>query len=82
MSAFCPLCKAPLKPAATACGKCAAPVTEGFWRPDRWWHLKALTGIFIFLGVVYTGLNWFLSRVSPPYRLREIPPELTPWLKK
>ena len=52
------------------------------WLPDRAWHLKALGGIFLALVLVYFGLSAFLSRLPPPYGLREIPRELTPWLKK
>jgi hypothetical protein len=52
------------------------------WEPDLRWHLKALAGIVLSLTVLYAAMNAFLSRLPAPYGLRDIPPELTPWLKK
>jgi hypothetical protein len=52
------------------------------WAPTWKWHLKALAGIYLFLAVFYVAVNAFLSRLPAPYGLRDIPPELTPWLKK
>lgn len=52
------------------------------WRPTWKWHFKVLLGVYIFLGVAYFAISAFLSRLPEPYRLREIPAEITPWLHK
>jgi hypothetical protein len=52
------------------------------WRPTWKWHLKLLAGIYLALIVVYVGVSALLSRLPPPYGLRSIPKEITPWLKK
>ena len=57
-----------------------APV-EPMWRPTWKWHLRVLAGIYVALTGVYFAVSAFLSRVPPPYRLREIPKEITPWMK-
>lgn len=54
---------------------------EPTWKPTWKWHLKVLAGIYIGLGVVYFAISAFLNRVPPPYHMREIPKELTPWMK-
>jgi uncharacterized membrane protein YvbJ len=75
--------------AAAAPSRAAVPArpdvpdtTEPFWKPDWKWHAKALAVIFAFLAVVYVALNAFLSRVPEPYRTRDVPTDITPWLKK
>jgi hypothetical protein len=55
---------------------------EPFWKPDWKWHAKALGIIFVFLCIVFVALNAFLSRVPEPYRMRDVPQDVTPWLKK
>ena len=57
------------------------PATEP-WRPSWKWHLKVLSGIYLVLILVYVALTALLSRLPPPYGLRSIPKEITPWLKK
>ncbi|MBI4377018.1 MAG: zinc ribbon domain-containing protein [Elusimicrobia bacterium] len=71
------------KDSAKVCKKCnrglsAAPA----WFPDFRWHLKTLG--FIYLGVVafYFITTFALRQLPKPYHLREIPPEMTPWLRK
>jgi hypothetical protein len=92
----CPKCGSDNRSAAKQCGRCgarfdaaAAPPKAGptapsepLWKPDWRWHLRALAAVYIFLFCVYLGLNLFLSKVPEPYRMRDIPPEMTPWLKK
>jgi hypothetical protein len=39
-------------------------------------------GIYAFLVVAYLALTALLSRLPPPYGLRQIPKDITPWLKK
>ncbi len=58
------------------------PAAPAFWRPDLKWHLKALGGIYLALITLYVVVTAVLSRVHPPYRLRDVPQEVTPWLKK
>ena len=58
------------------------PAADAPWRPDWKWHAKVLGGIYMFLIVAYFALNALLSRLPPPYGLRHIPQDLTPWLKK
>lgn len=61
----------------------AAPViAEPMWSPTWKWHARTLGIIYVCLVIVYFSISTFLSRVPPPYKLREIPKELTPWLKK
>ena len=52
------------------------------WTPHWRWHLKALVIIYIVLAIAYFVINTFLTRVPEPYRMRDIPKEMTPWLKK
>lgn len=52
------------------------------WWPTWRWHLKALMGIYVFCAVFYFAVDHWLSRLPEPYALRDIPMELTPWLKK
>ncbi|MBK8575851.1 MAG: hypothetical protein IPN90_09295 [Elusimicrobia bacterium] len=62
----------------------AVPVTPlaDPWRPSWMWHLKVLAGIYIFLVVFYFVVDHVLARLPQPYRLRDVPMEMTPWLKK
>jgi hypothetical protein len=65
------------KPAAPA-----AVINEPLWTPTWKWHARTLGIIYVCLTVVYFAVSTLLSRVPPPYKLREIPKDLTPWLKK
>lgn len=58
-----------------------ADAAASLWSPDWRWHLKALLAIYAVLAVLYFVVGQFLSRVPEPYRMRDIPPEMTPWLK-
>lgn len=59
-----------------------APVPVVLWRPTAQWHLRVLAGVFVAVAVLYFVMDRFLSRLPEPYRLRDIPAEMTPWLKK
>lgn len=52
------------------------------WRPTWKWHAKVLAAIYVFLAVFYVVVDRWLSRLPEPYRLRDVPQEMTPWLKK
>jgi hypothetical protein len=56
--------------------------TVVFWRPSPAWHVKVLAGIYLFLLVFFLAVDAWLSRLPEPYRLREVPAEMTPWLKR
>ncbi len=74
----CPTCKTENKEPAKTCKKCGAMMNpQPIWSPTWQWHAKTLGMIYAGLIIVYFLLNWFLK----PY-LRDIPPEVTPWLKK
>ena len=74
----CPACNVENKEGARNCKKCGAILrVEPIWSPTWQWHLRTLGIIYGCLIVVYFFLNWWLG----PY-LRDIPPDVTPWLKK
>jgi len=92
-SKFCSQCGAGLsaggapapgaKAAAVAKFDAARPDTAvPFWKPDWRWHLKTLGLVYAALVVVYFVLSNFLAKVPEPHRMRDIPKEMTPWLKK
>ena len=58
------------------------PPTQPLWKPDWRWHLKTLAAIYIFLAIFYLVVDRFLSKVPEPFRMRDIPKEMTPWLKR
>ncbi|MBL0349992.1 MAG: hypothetical protein IPP68_06430 [Elusimicrobia bacterium] len=62
--------------------KTAPETAPVLWRPTWAWHLKTLAVIYLLLTIVFFAVDHFLSRLPEPYRLRDIPPEMTPWLKK
>ena len=74
----CPSCNVDNKDNAKQCKKCGgALVAQVIWSPTWQWHAKTLGIIYACLVVVFFMLNWVLK----PY-MRDIPPEVTPWLKK
>ena len=50
------------------------------WFPDAKWHLQTLGIIYAVLIVAYFGISHLLRRLPSPYKLRNIPMEMTPWL--
>lgn len=71
------------KDTAKACKKCSRDLTiPPAWFPDAAWHLKTLGMIYLFLVVVYFGVTYSLQKLPKPYHIRQIPPEMTPWLKR
>ena len=79
----CPSCGKENKDTAKTCKKCGVELTvpSGFWMTDWKWHFKVLSIIYVSLIILYFAISTLLSRVSPPYRVREIPKEMTPWLR-
>jgi hypothetical protein len=72
----CPSCSAENKDNVQVCKKCGGPmVIQSLYSPTKEWHIKTLGIIYGTLIVVFFLLNWLLK----PY-MRNIPPEVTPWL--
>lgn len=72
----CPACNIENKENLKNCKKCGTLLkVESLWMPTWQWHAKTLGIIYACLIVVFFLLNWALK----PY-LRDIPPEITPWL--
>ena len=79
----CPACQTDNKDNVRACRKCGADLqTEPLWRPSWKWHGTVLGVIYVFLIGAYFGISALLDRIPEPYRVREVPPELTPWLNQ
>lgn len=71
------------KDSAKECRKCGRDLAvPPAWFPDARWHLRTLGIIYVVLIVFYFGVNALLSRLPRPYHLREIPIEMTPWLRR
>jgi hypothetical protein len=79
----CLLCQTDNKENTKTCRKCGTDLSvEPMWQPTWKWHFKTLSIIYVVLVILYFGISNFLSRVPEPYRMRDIPQEVTPWLKK
>ena len=44
-------------------------------------HLKRLAFIYLALLLVFLALNYAANKLPAPYHKRDIPMEITPWLK-
>lgn len=78
----CLSCDTDNKEGVNYCKKCGADLTRPPpWKPTWRWHLKTLVSIYIILTILYFSVNAILSRLPEPYGLREIPKNVTPWLK-
>ena len=79
----CLACQAENKEGAKVCKKCGVDMAiEPLWQPTWKWHLKVLGCIYLLLIVTYFAISEFLSRIPEPYRMRDVPKEVTPWLNK
>lgn len=79
----CLVCQTDNKENVKNCRKCGTDLQlEPLWRPSWKWHGTVLGVIYAGLVVAYFAISAFLSKIPEPYRLRDVPPELTPWLKK
>ncbi len=73
----CPKCQLDNKDGAKACRKCGADLTPApLWRPSWMWHARVLVVIYAVLITLFFLMNSLLK----PY-LRQIPRDITPWLK-
>jgi hypothetical protein len=78
----CMTCAQENKDTAKTCKKCGRDLTvPPAWFPDARWHLKTLGIIYASLIVVYFGVSFMLRRLPKPYHIRQIPIEMTPWLR-
>lgn len=79
----CTNCGQENKDAAKSCRKCGRDLAvPPAWFPDARWHLRTLGVIYALLIGFYFSVNALLAKLPRPYHLREIPPEMTPWLRK
>lgn len=77
----CVICQTENKDGARVCRKCGVQVNvEPLWRPTWRWHARALGIIYVILIIAYFGISAFLKTSPPPYRMRQVPKEITPWL--
>ena len=70
------------KDIAKLCKKCGRDLTlPPAWFPDWRWHVRTLAAIYAALIVLFFTAKWLLRKLPPPYDIRDIPAEMTPWLK-
>ena len=70
------------KETAKVCRKCGRDMTiPPAWFPNAAWHLRTLAIIYCALTVLYFAITFALKRLPKPYHLRQIPIEMTPWLR-
>jgi len=70
------------KDTARACKKCGRDMTlPPVWFPDWRWHVRTLATIYTVLIIAFFAAKWLLRRLPPPYDIRDIPADMTPWLK-
>jgi len=70
------------KETSKVCRKCGRGLAiPPAWFPDARWHLKTLGVIYAVLVVLYFGVDFLLRKLPKPYNVRNIPLEMTPWLR-
>lgn len=75
-------CNQENKDSAKSCKKCGRDLTiPPAWFPDWKWHARALGVIYGAVIVFYLVVSLVLKRLPEPYNIRQIPPEMTPWLQ-
>jgi hypothetical protein len=78
----CPSCSHENKDSAKLCKKCGHDLTIApAWFPDWKWHARTLGIIYTGIIVFYFVVSFALRRLPAPYNIRQIPPEMTPWLQ-
>ncbi|MFA5139494.1 MAG: zinc-ribbon domain-containing protein [Elusimicrobiota bacterium] len=78
----CPNCSQENKDTAKVCKKCGRDLTmPPAWFPDWRWHTRTLAVIYLCVTVFYLATTFALRQLPKPYDIRQIPPELTPWLQ-
>ena len=74
----CPKCQNENKDTAKACRKCGNNfiVEPPLWRPSWKWHARTLLVIYVLLLIMF----FLVNHIMKPY-MRQIPKDITPWLK-
>ncbi|MFH1379006.1 MAG: zinc-ribbon domain-containing protein [bacterium] len=79
---ICWQCAKENKDTAKICKKCGIDLRlPVIWKPSWKWHAKTLLIIYITLILTYIVGIGLIKKLKPPYNQREIPQEMTPWLK-
>jgi hypothetical protein len=77
----CPNCGYENRATLKLCKKCGRDLTlPPVWFPDWKWHLKTLSWIYLILIALFFIVSHILHKLPPPYNMRKIPEEMTPWL--
>lgn len=72
----CPQCQTDNKDVAKSCRKCGMNLAlPPLWQPTWRWHLKTLGIVYVVIVVLFFIVRGLLK----PY-VRQLPPEVTPWL--
>ena len=80
---ICLVCQTDNKDNARVCRKCGADLQAApLWKTTWAWHGKVLAAIYLVLVVAYFAISAFLQKIPEPYRIREVPKEITPWMQK
>jgi len=78
----CPSCQIDLRDDAKNCKKCGLDLQAApMWKPSWKWHVRVLGIIYVVLVLAYFVISHFLKKLPPPYRLRDVPKDVTPWIK-
>ncbi|MDD4004462.1 MAG: hypothetical protein PHW69_04580, partial [Elusimicrobiaceae bacterium] len=79
----CPDCGYEHTSGGKQCRKCGRDLMlPPVWFPGWKWHVKTLAWIYLVLiALFFFVLNPYLHKLKPPYFLRDIPAEITPWLQ-
>lgn len=76
-------CNQENKDTAKLCKKCGRDLAiPPAWFPDWKWHARTLGVIYACVTIGYLAATYLLKQLPPPYHIRKIPPEMTPWLKR
>jgi len=77
----CPSCGQENKEGTKICKKCDRDLTlPPAWFPGWKWHVKTLSIIYLVLIAFFFTAKHYLAKLPPPYNIRTIPSEMTPWL--
>jgi len=81
---ICVVCQTDNKDTNRTCRKCNLDLGTAaqLWAPTWKWHARVLGGIYLVLIAAYFAISTFLNRLPEPYRMREVPKEITPWMQK
>jgi hypothetical protein len=79
----CQNCSQENKLNAKVCKKCGRDLAvPPSWFPDWRWHARTLGVIYAVLVAFYFVTTFALRQLPKPYHIRDIPEDLTPWLKR